>query len=141
MSVNRKILRSIAAILLGWLVTVGGYVVTMVVIAFFNPEAFRKRLSSPDYVPCTRCFHHPGIYLVATRLPEDHAAGHFSDERGKTRMRSGAATLRNLLLLGGETDEKLPGKLSGEPDRYGASCLSGAAPLTGPAYQDSLGVK
>lgn len=34
-------MRSVAAILLGWLVTLGGYVVTMVVIALFNPEAFK----------------------------------------------------------------------------------------------------
>lgn len=38
---NRTVLRSLAAILLGWLVTLGGYVVTMVVIALFNPEAFK----------------------------------------------------------------------------------------------------
>jgi len=42
--VNRTVLRSIAAILSGWLVTVGGYVVTMVVIALLDPEAFKPAL-------------------------------------------------------------------------------------------------
>ncbi len=35
------VLRSIAAVLLGWLVTVGGCWVTMVVIALFDPEGFQ----------------------------------------------------------------------------------------------------
>ncbi len=38
---NRTILRSIAAILVGWLVVVGGCVVTLTAIALFNPEAFK----------------------------------------------------------------------------------------------------
>ena len=38
---NRRALRSIAAILSGWLVTVVGYIVTMVIIALFNPETFK----------------------------------------------------------------------------------------------------
>jgi hypothetical protein len=38
---NRNLLRSVAAILSGWLVTVVGYIVTMVIIALFNPETFK----------------------------------------------------------------------------------------------------
>ena len=39
---NRTILRSVAAILVGWLVVLGGFIVTMVVIALFNPETFKS---------------------------------------------------------------------------------------------------
>lgn len=39
--VGRIVLRSIAAILLGWLVAFGGVVVTIVVIGLFDPETFK----------------------------------------------------------------------------------------------------
>jgi hypothetical protein len=40
-NIRRRVLRSIAAILSGWLVAVGGYLATMLVIALFNRETFR----------------------------------------------------------------------------------------------------
>jgi hypothetical protein len=42
--VNRTILRSPAAILVGWLVVVGGCLVTMTAIALLNPEAFKPAM-------------------------------------------------------------------------------------------------
>jgi hypothetical protein len=47
MAVCRAVFRSIAAVLVGWLIIPGGYVVTMVVIALFNREAFKPAMHYP----------------------------------------------------------------------------------------------